>query len=373
MVPSAVVGLEALPLTRHGKVDRKALPAPREHRGAGKSAYEPPRDPLELELVRIWEELLSVHPIGVEDDFFALGGHSLLAVRLVDRITQRLGRTVSLLELFQNPTIASLAQCLRAAPGTRMSSAVVAIQASGQRRPFYCVHPAGGHLFYYLHLSRLLGTERPFYGFQAHGLEDGSEPDLTIEAMASRYISALREVQPAGPYLLGGWSMGGVVAYEMACQLRAEGEEIELLALIDARLRNIPAEPLAADAPTPPTDSLDVPEHGAQLLDPHERAPIPLEECFDDEGSSLARQRYRLDRVLVTHFHALRRYEPRSFDGRLILYHAAATDGAGDDSLGWGQLALGGVRVRKISATHDSILRTPAVMELAACLAEDLP
>ena len=387
MVPSLFVSVDALPRTSSGKVDRKALPAPQEDRPGQEAAYVPPRDTLELELVRLWEEVLAVRPVGVQDSFFALGGHSLLAVRLVARISRRLGRDLPLVELFQNPTIESLAQCLRAQHEARPTSLVVALQAAGHRRPLFCVHPGGGTVLAYVPLSRHLGTDRPFYGLQAPGLQEGTAPDDTVEAMAARYVAALRGVQPAGPYLLGGWSLGGVVAYEMARQLREAGEEIEFLALIDAHVpkpRQSPAED--GDLPLLATFAQNL---GLSL----EQLPVPtvteVRDMSPDELLSVlveqarrfrvlppdvgADQLARSFRVFAAQVRAMERYTPRSFDGSLTLYRAAGEGANGKDALGWRRLALRGVEVREVPGTHFTVMREPTVAELAARLAEDLP
>jgi amino acid adenylation domain-containing protein len=396
MIPSFFVALDALPRTPNGKVDRKALPAPGGDRAAQETAYVAPRDTFELELVRLWEETLGVQPIGVQDSFFTLGGHSLLAVRLVARMSRRLGRALPLLELFQNPTIESLARRLRtdSAEGTG-SSPIVALQATGRRRPFFCVHPGGGTVLTYVALSRHLGTDRPFYGLQAQELEEGTVPDSqTVETMAAGYVAAVREVQPAGPYLLGGWSLGGVVAYEMARQLREAGEEIELLALIDAHAPQ-PRKSLAEDGDIPllstfarnlglPVDQLPLTLEDVRGMSADQRMALLVAEGrrFHILPPDVGIERLsHLFRAFAAHVQAMERYRPGSFDGRLTLYRAAGEDGNGSgqgngngqDALGWSQLALRGVDIREIQGTHFTVMREPAVAELAARLAEDLP
>jgi len=393
MIPSAFVALDDLPRTPNGKVDRKALPDPREDRSGQEAVYVVPRDTLELELVRLWEEILAVQPIGVQDSFFSLGGHSLLAVRLVARMSRRLGRELSLLELFQNPTIESLARSLRsrheAQPGSQPSPAspIVALQAAGHRRPFFCVHPGGGTVLAYVLLSRHLGPERPFYGLQARELLDGGAPgDDTVEAMAGRYVAAVREAQPAGPYLLGGWSLGGVIAYEMARQLREAGEEIELLALIDAHVpkprpssaehgglplwstfaQNLGLSPEQLPVTAAEVQGMSADERLALLVDQGRRLRV-LPPDIEVEGLR------NLFRTFSAHVQSMESYAPRSFDGRLTLYRAADGKDNGHDALGWSRLALRGVEVREIQGNHFTVMREPAVAELAARLAEDLP
>jgi len=232
MVPSAFVSIHEFPLTANAKVDRKALPAP-------SAGAEPPsqkamaRDLLELQLIRLWERILDVQPVGLRDNFFDLGGNSLMAVRLFSELRKLTGRSLALSTLFQAPTVEKLAEILRAdLPPNRWSSLVL-IRAEGSRPPFFCVHAAGGNLLIYHDLIKRLGDDQPFYGLQSQGL-DGEQPFLTrIEDMAALYISEIRKVQPSGPYYLGGFCMGGNIALEIAQQLQAQGERIALVAFME--------------------------------------------------------------------------------------------------------------------------------------------
>ncbi len=191
---------------------------------------------LERELVRIWEEVLGVRPVGVRDNFFELGGHSLLAVRLFALIEKRLRRRLPLTTVFHGATVEHLASVLRQQATLDRHASLVPIKPGGANKPLFLVHPAGGHVFPYVHLAQFLGPEQPCYGLQAKGVEDGEDPHTRIEDMAAYYIQALQTVQPTGPYCLGGWSMGGVVAFEMAQQLHAQGQRVALLALLDGRI-----------------------------------------------------------------------------------------------------------------------------------------
>ncbi len=185
------------------------------------------------QLSRIWQELLGVESIGLDQNYFDLGGDSVLAVHLFAEIEKVFKVKLPLATLFEAPTIQDLAGILRSeAPSNRWSS-LVAIQDSGSRPPFFCVHGAGGNVLIYRELSQNLGSDQPFYGLQSQGL-DGAEPPLTrIEDMATLYVEAIRRKKPHGPYLLGGYCGGGLIAFEVAQQLRSAGEEIALLALLD--------------------------------------------------------------------------------------------------------------------------------------------
>ncbi len=233
MIPSAFVVLDAIPLTPNGKVDRRALPAP-DSSPSDSTSFVPPRDTFEQQLQRIWSEVLQLTAVGIRDNFFELGGHSLLAVRLMAIIQQQFGLNLPLATLFSSPTIEQLASRLRQLPDSQPSSPLVAIQKNGSKRPFFCVPGIGGNVIYLYELAHHLGSEQPFYGLQAKGLDGESEPFTQLSDIAAYYIEAIQTVQPRGPYLLGGHSFGGIVAFEMATQLQKQGHEVALVAIIDA-------------------------------------------------------------------------------------------------------------------------------------------
>jgi amino acid adenylation domain-containing protein len=235
MVPSAFVTLDAWPLTPNGKLDRRALPAP----DAGAVAtreYAAPQGQIETAIAQIWQSLLGIERIGRHDDFFELGGHSLLAVQMVSRVRQTLGVEIALRELFAHPTLVQLASIVKhrdASSGAR--SSLVAIRSHGKQPPIFFVHPIEGEVGYARALAAALDPDRPVYALAAAGLLQGEIPLTSIAAMATRYLNAIRDVQPQGPYCLAGWSAGGTIAYEMAYQLIGRDERVEFLGLIDTR------------------------------------------------------------------------------------------------------------------------------------------
>jgi amino acid adenylation domain-containing protein len=235
MVPAAFVVMAALPLTPNGKVDRRALPAPGRSRRAPGTGRMAPRDGLELELVRIWEEVLGVRPLGVRDDFFELGGHSLLAVQMMGRIERSHGVKLPMATLLRQSNVERLAAVLRerVVPARRTALVELGPMEPGGGRPLFCVHPIGGDVLCYVHLARQLAGGRSVYGLQAPEPVDGSAWS-TVEELAAHHLRLVDEVQPHGPYSLSGWSMGGVVAFEMARQLERRGAAVDLLALIDS-------------------------------------------------------------------------------------------------------------------------------------------
>lgn len=200
---------------------------------ASVSEVASPADDIERKLTSIWQELLGVEPIASDQNYFDLGGDSSLAVHLFVQIEKTFGVKLPIFTLFEAPTIAELSEVLRRDTAPAGWSPLVAVQPNGSRPPFFCMHGAGGNVLIYRELSKLLGNDQPFYGLQSQGL-DGVAPPLTrIEDMAALYVKEIRRIRPSGPYLLGGYCLGGTIAYEVAQQLRSQGQEVTLLALFD--------------------------------------------------------------------------------------------------------------------------------------------
>jgi phthiocerol/phenolphthiocerol synthesis type-I polyketide synthase E len=184
-------------------------------------------------LTEIWQELLGIDPIGIDQNYFDLGGDSSLAVHLFARIEKVFNVKLPLATLFEAPTIEELARILSDQTSVSGWSPLVAIQPNGTRPPFFCMHPHGGNVLVYRGLAKELGDDQPFFGLQSQGLDGTRKPLSRIEEMAAIYLREIRKAQPRGPYFLGGYCMGGNVAYEVACQLQQVGEEVALLALFD--------------------------------------------------------------------------------------------------------------------------------------------
>jgi amino acid adenylation domain-containing protein len=237
MVPSTFVELTALPLNPNGKVVRESLPEP-EGNGGYTEARVQPRDILERSLVGLWQRLLGLDDEpGVTDDFFELGGYSLLAVRMFAEIERELGVRLQLAALFRTATVEDLAAAIRDERTRKRApwrSLVELAPGTPGGKPLFLAPWLDGQIFGYRNLVRHLDPDQPVYGLQALGLDGRTHPHSTVEEMAAHYVQEIREVQPHGPYLLGGYCFGGAVAYEMADQLRQASEEVALLALIDA-------------------------------------------------------------------------------------------------------------------------------------------
>nr|UBH04476.1 NosD [Desmonostoc muscorum CCALA 125] len=232
MVPSVFVMLESMPLTPSGKVDRRALPAPDLH-SSNSDKYVAPRNQVELELTQIWSRILKVDKVGVKDNFFDLGGHSLLTPYLMAQIKQQFGKDIAIASLYQNPTIEQLATIVPFDSDSKSGSPLVALQPHGSKPPLFCLPGAAGYPFYLYDLARCLGSDQPFYSFQAIAPGEGGELITQVEDIAARYIQSLLVVQPQGPYFLAGHSFGGKLAFEMAQQLLRKGHKVALVAILD--------------------------------------------------------------------------------------------------------------------------------------------
>jgi amino acid adenylation domain-containing protein len=231
MLPPVLMELSSLPLNASGKVDRKALPKP-ERRLTGNAETSAPRNALEAAMAELWSDVLKA-PIGVMDSFFDHGGHSLLAVHLLSKIEKRFGKTIPLFAFLQKPTIE--AACRNLGKDILPYSPVVRLTSARELPPFFFVPGASGNPFAYMAVVRHLESEITFYGFQPPA-EAGSI--TSIPGLAEQYRTAMRAQQKNGPYRLGGHSFGAAVAFEIARQLRAEGEPVALLALFDLPAAN---------------------------------------------------------------------------------------------------------------------------------------
>ncbi len=377
-------------------------PAATAHPRPLESAYAAPRTDTERRLCALCEDLLGVSPVGLDDDLVALGADSLIMLRLTDRVQRELGMKVPEGAAFRGMTPAKIAAALDRPDepppvDDDPASPLVALQSKGALPPLFFAHPAAGVVFPYVELARRLGETRPFYALQARGLDGAAEPDRTIEAMAARYVAAIRARQPRGPYHLGGFSFGCLVAYEMACQLSAQGERVALLALLD--------EPAPVDGHRPAGLNLawQLGSGIARSIWPHLHDYLYLRDTMlaGEEGDGVrARWRRFLARSVMAGYipaehrpMALRQpaippmaelfklhvaltgtYAPRAYAQRVTLLKVTELGGrnASDPTWGWSMLAAGGVEVIPVPGEHLTVLRMPHVEALAGALSECL-
>jgi amino acid adenylation domain-containing protein len=382
MVPSAFVFLDAFPLTTHGKVDRRALPEPGLDDSELPNTFVAARTPLERELVQEWERVLSTRPIGIRDNFFEIGGDSLLAVRMIARIEKRLGRAASVATLFESPTIEQLAVRLEQRTASGSSSSLIAVQPHGSRLPLFWVH--GDQSFAIL--PAYLGQGQPLYGLE-HQSQDGQPARYTrVEDIAGHYLREVRSAHPRGPYLLGGYSFGAVVAFEMAQQLRKAGEPVELLFLLD---------PPGKEPVEHPASAKDAVHRHLQQLRwrnaskwPHYVWSRIRDRVHQHVGSKLVRYMNRVrvrlclsrqrplppslrsQYILAVYAQALREYVPQRYSGPATLVKADAA--SYKPRFDWVSLIVGGPRVLRLTSGHMDLRIDPQVRQWAAWLKESL-
>lgn len=248
--PGQAVALAAMPpeaMAWAGRRAKEAAAEPVDENGGASGRYERPDLPAPYAapvterqkiICAIWQELFQIDRVGIHDNFFDLGGDSVMALKLLSALEMHFKVQLPLAEAMNAPTVAqqanSVVEYAETSAEKREATPLVTFRREGSVPPFFCVHPAGGLVHCYVELSRQLGRGFPFYCFQHPGLDGKSGPYTTYPKMAELYIRTMREVQPEGPYYIGGWSFGGTIAFEMACQLAAVGEEIGMLALFDS-------------------------------------------------------------------------------------------------------------------------------------------
>jgi len=387
MVPSLVIRLKDLPLTANGKLDRSSLPLTQENIP---STTLLPRDELELKLIVAWEHLLNVAPIGRRDSFFSLGGHSFLAVSLLQMIKEEFGQELPLSALFEEPTVEHLADLLRHHQRSERTSNIVQIQFSGKKPPIFFVHAVSGGALCYLPLARLI-PDRPFFGLQSIDIEDREQSsDFSIEERASVYIESVRKVQARGPYLLGGWSFGGYVAYEMARQLRQQEQEVSLLALLDIPAQINVEQPMQRDDAelllSIGNDAIQY-EHPSLMLSFSEIDRVPQNERIAHILEVLTKAKVLPPHITLQQVRnylrsyrsrdaALRRYRLAPYDGAITLIRTAERT-ATEQDLGWSALSPFPVEVHFVPGNHHNMIYPPHVEGLAgilrSCLSSSSP
>jgi amino acid adenylation domain-containing protein len=376
MVPTGWMEMERFPLTPNGKVSRKDLPAP-DQRAAKAATGQMPRTLVEIRLASIWEEVLQVPSVRVDDDFFNLGGHSLLAVQMMTRAREAFGCDLSLTLLFSAPKLRDLAQIIQAERGKHPFQTLIPIRKTGSKPPLFCVSRPNANALGFVFLTRNLPPDQPVIGLQSQMERDGSNwvyDQTEYEAKAREYIKAMREVYPHGPYLLTGYCEGAHIAFEMARQLEAMELPVAMIAILDAwpventvsrtkyilrgyvrelrKFRSLDAKGKYHYL----TRSIFKRSKGNLANSPH-----------DEAAAANAQQRRLTAEQIKKRYWPGPDFVPTKYSGRLALFRTKKQTAVriNDYKMGWSERAIGGVDVIPVSGTHALILREPNVIELA--------
>jgi amino acid adenylation domain-containing protein len=394
MLPSQFVFLDWIPLKPNGKVDYSSLPVPKQVPYSSKGDLLAPRNQLERELAHIWEEVLEISPIGIQDNFFDLGGHSLLAIRLLSRIKENLGLELPVMMIFQSPTIEKLADAIRTNVEINIYPHAIPIIKENDNYPFFCVHGFGGGIVDYIWLARLIEPTQSFYGLEAKGINGLDEPHETIEEIAAFAINCMKVVQPSGPYFLGGYCYGGVIAYEMTRQIEAMGEEVALLAIFEgyAPIRSRFLQNFKIGALITFISNLPFWFSDFMHLDFAHRSDriqrvlrnlkksllnrgtfttgINLEDFLDNSDNIPEIRR----KVMETQLKASFIYEPKPIKTKITLFRGRRLSlrRSFDPKMGWGDLTREGVDIKMIDGSHLEVIVEPQVHSLARQLSKSI-
>ncbi len=370
MIPAQFIELESLPLTPNGKVDMRALPAPEDDAGETKTEFVKASTTVQARLVKIWEHLLNVKPIGIHDNFFDLGGHSLLAMQLITQIEKQFGKEIELVELFRNPTIEHLANALDSESKRESSAKIIEMHPGTDGPPLYFVHPSGGSIHHYAELAKHMPDGQPFYGIQAQGMNDKDAIQTTIEEMASTYVNLILERQPQGPYYIGSYSFGVVVSFEMAQQLQTLGHEVKALIQLDQ---------------TPEIDD-DIHADDAEMLSKLFKRYFTLDADYlrsmtKDDMFKFVFKKAKKAKIIPrfiklkqfshyilinqTQTQAWLRYKMLPYDGDMILFRSAENRAQGPEDMGWGKFVKGKINIIDVDGDHLSMLKEPNVQKVA--------
>ncbi|BAY08431.1 alpha/beta fold hydrolase [Calothrix sp. NIES-2098] len=390
-VPNQIIFIPEIPKGSTGKLQRIGLAQKLKEQLQAK--FLAPRTEIEKRLAAIWTQLLNLKEVGIYDNFFALGGDSLLAVRLFAQIEEKFRKNLPLSTLINAPTIEQLAQIVSSNSQSIQSSwsSLVALQPKGDQPPFFCIHGLGGEVLIFRELAMKLGTDRPFYGLQPIGL-DGKQPLHTrIEDMAAEYIQQIQTIQPQGPYFLGGYSFGGIVAFEMAQQLRSQGEEIALLAMFDSFVpgsdRRLPLIERIAEhyqnlvniGPSYLWQRVGVWNNllkenfhkGKYHLKHKSQRYLNLSQNYLRHVSQQLSQTDPHIEIINVNTQASREYSFPTYPGRVVLLRTEdqnrfdATGIEYDPLLGWGEIVTGSLEMENIPGSHFTLFNEPYVEILA--------
>ncbi|HUG49515.1 MAG TPA: AMP-binding protein [Terrimesophilobacter sp.] len=362
MVPQVIIELTELPRNHNGKVDRKALPEPARPSG---DADIRSMTPFEGFVASICEKVLGVTDIGPNEDLLQLGADSLAVEELVTALDTDANRTITSADFLQNPTVAALAALPRHAPSSLRHGVMIELAKGGDASPMFVIAGASGLGIQFRELAELIAADRPVYGLQAHALEWGRMPDISIARISKRYIKAMRSVQPHGPYLVAGFSLGGIIAYDVVRRLRAAGEAVALLALLDVvdgtavtsqseTQRIMPSAPSAAD------QTHETPLRQAIRRQAWKRWPYPGFWKTFRKDRFLAY--WRLGQTMSMRYHIA----PMAQDDTRVI-NVVATE-ADNPRIDWTRHITPPPAQATVAGDHLTMLRAPFVTELAAVL-----
>lgn len=388
MVPAAFVTLPAMPLTPNGKIDRRALPAVGGKSAVPDDSFVAPRTRTEEALAGIWREVLGVERVGLHDSFFDLGGHSLLAMRLIWEIQQHFGKVLPLAALFSAPTIAQFSRVLEESRPSVAARPSGCLRGAGAGAPFFYIPGAAGYEFLPEAIARRISTVRRFYdGLQYRGLDGQEPPRERVEDIAADLVAQIRRVWPPGPYCLCGYSLGGVVAFEVARQMEAQGLEVEKLLLLDTYCRGslVPKRSLG--------ELIAALRHRLATMDRRARvgwlarlaaAKLSIRFSITTEQIKTLRRFFKttrppaipadraaaVTRVEAAALRAARQYRPGPYAGRVTIFQVEFWDYAylfkkRDPFSGWGSVARGDLQVITIPGVHELVLKEPNVSAVA--------
>ena len=382
MVPSAFVFSSTLPLTPNGKINRRALPAPDASNIQLDTKFVLPSNPTEEKLATIWAEVLDIDRVGIHDNFFELGGHSLLALSLFTKIEKVLGRTFSLATLFEAPTVRDLANIIDRKQFLAAGSCLVPIQPQGSKTPLFLLHTKGTSVLFYRNLANYLGTERPIYGIQPQGLNTEAEILTTVEEMAAYYIQEIQKIQPTGAYLLGGYSFGGELAFEMSRQLHQQGEKVDKLILLDSNAPNSSKRLPFSQRIIIHLNNLIERKHEyiiEKVLDWKRWFQTDLQKklqklsnkAFQNSNLPLSLRLHQI--IEARNEQARKNYRPQFYPGKVILMRTEETRGGKvglerDKYLGWKNLVGQEIDIYPVPGHHLSMVEEPHVQQLAAAI-----
>jgi amino acid adenylation domain-containing protein len=391
LLPNAFVVLPELPRNSNGKIDRNALPSADaksddqwiHSTAADADDYVAPHDLIERQLAAIWQTTLGIPLISVRANFFSLGVGSLAALRLITKMNRIYAMELGLASLISASTIESIANLIRTRFAPNTTSSVVPLQPNGTRPPLYIMHGVGGNVVNFYGLCMRLGPDQPVYGIQSQALVANQAALLHLTDMAAHYIDDIRKVQPRGPYHLLGYSFGGTVVLEMAQQLRAAGEEVALLGMIDSKSRDYEEElTQMTTVQTKINRRVNRFRGNTGRLDWNARIKYIYEKVSTRaiRFMCMAAARMHMKRVPAfmrsaydINYVAVQNYKVRPYDGKLVLFRATwQGEEEGERDLGWGSIFSQGVEIHDLPGDHERIFLEPNIEQLAASLRESL-